>query len=440
MQTFFDNSLYLEFEKIYKKLKSIELSNDEEYQKDLEYVSDNLTPINPLDTTCDKEDFNVVAIDGSGAGELLTLNDISVHLITAAYGSDRTDFKNGTTKEIFPNPVIKTFPDGVLKLILIKEDDTDNNWNDFKNFIRYNYGKKADRIVIDTIKDFIRKKANETDKDKLNKKTDMKIADSEINLKASLVNFKMYNQPLTDFSKWMISPKPPKGWFDEYREILEYSLARSLLETKTHFKYLFIDGSMNLLLSPNYDQPRIMSNYVLRDLCSEALKKDTCIVAVSKTTTFPFIYRLSKDIEEKEGEKKWFFRVPSKEIDKEQLRLLANKRHIPPRYAVTYLFHFSSEVPILRIDFDIDWWKKNIYSEDKRELKKREIELFQELDWLSRDIRYYGYFFDLATSHFNSLIKFVERDEVASALIDYFAERGEDPRKYVHPRKRLGLM
>ncbi|GAH78978.1 unnamed protein product [marine sediment metagenome] len=67
-------------------------------------------------------------------------------------------------------------------------------------------------------------------------------------------------------------------------------------------------------------------------------------------------------------------------------------------------------------------------------------QMFKEIDWLARDVRYYGYFFDLAFAHHTTIVKFSERDVVADQLIDYFAENGENPKMFIHPRKRLGLM
>jgi hypothetical protein len=173
----------------------------------------------------------------------------------------------------------------------------------------------------------------------------------------------------------------------------------------------------------------------------KALEKNTCVVAVSKTTTFPFVYRLAQDLEKSLGtEKKWFVRIPTPSRESYTLNILKDRPHIPPAYGVTYLFHFSSEVPVLRIDIDEKWWKEKIRSSDKKKEGENELKMFQEIDWLARDVRYYGYFFDLAFAHHSTLVKFSERDVVADQLINYFTEKGENPKMFIHPRKRLGLM
>ncbi|MHA1866582.1 MAG: hypothetical protein ACTSVB_08305 [Candidatus Heimdallarchaeaceae archaeon] len=437
MQTFFDSALEAEFNKIYKKLKELERKDDDEYQSDLSFLLDHFRIFEPLDTTCKREDFSVSAVDGSGASDLIKLNNISVHLITAGFSADLTDFKKGTTIELDIRPEISTYPNGVTKLVLIREDEELEVWEEIINFVRDNYGKEPKEIVFDVLRNmFLRKMENEgKDISKIKIKNTF-----ELLQQAKLAGFTLYNKPIDKFHEWMISPRPQTGWYDQFREILEYSLAYSILKTEKQIKYLFIDGSMNMLISRNHNQPRLISNYLLRDLCTEALKRKTCVVAVSKTTTFPFIYKIAQDVRiHLKGEKKWFFRVPSKELGETPLRLLEGKS-IPPENAITYLFHFSAELPVLRIDFDLEWWKKNIHSENQEKEKEREIELFKEIDWLSRDVRYHGYLFDLAFSHFNALITFKERDLIADRLIDFFTEKGEDPRRYIHPRKRLGLM
>ncbi|MHA1303664.1 MAG: hypothetical protein ACTSPI_08185, partial [Candidatus Heimdallarchaeaceae archaeon] len=363
MQSLFDSSLEIEFNKVYKKLKELEKKSDNDYKSDLSFLLEHIQVFEPLESQCEHEDFNVVAIDGSGASELITLNNIYIHLITAGFSADRTDFRKGTTRELKVLPPICTYPNGITRLVLIREDEEQEVWEEFKSFIYYNYGKKPEEVVFEILKDFITRRYKE-----LIPKMKVPTMNSsfELHKAASLVDFKTYNKDVAKFSEWMINPKPQKGWYDQFREVLEYSLAFALLKMDIDLKYLFLDGSLNLLISPHYDQPRLVSNYLLRDLCAEAMKKNTCVVAVSKTTTFPFIYRIAKDVEKSfNGEKKWFFRIPNRHLGEQNLKLLANKPHIPPAYAITYLFHFSSELPVLRIDFDLDWWMKNIYSSDK---------------------------------------------------------------------------
>ena len=440
MQVFFDRSLESEFAKVYARFKSIEIEDDEAYQKDLDYLTKKLIIFDPCPSICKHEDFNVAAIDGSGAESLISLNDIGIHLLTAAFAADKTNFSQGTTKEINFTPPICSHPEGVLRLVLLREDKKEEVWKEFETFIEFNYGEKLEKVVFRVMKSIVEEEFKKQNPDQPLPKLN---SEATIRMLAIKLKLRIHEKPFNEYSKWMVSPSPnaPRGWFEQFREVIEYALAHSLIKSEYHFKYLFLDGSMNMLLSPGQNQPRLASNHLLRDITQKALEKNTCVIAVSKTTTFPFIYRLAEDLEKKLGtEKKWFFRIPSPARDNYLLNILKDRPHIPPSYGVSYLFHFSSEVPILRIDMDERWWKKKIYNEDKKKEKENEIQMFKEIDWLARDVRYFGYFFDLAFAHNTTIVKFSERDVVADQLIDYFASKGENPQMFVHPRKRLGLM
>ena len=111
MQVFFDNTLEREFEKVYTKFKSIEVSNDEAYQEDLGYLTKLITVFDPCSSICNKDDFNSAAIDGSGAESIVSLNDISIHLLTASFAADKTNFSMGTTSRIDQTPPVCTNPE-----------------------------------------------------------------------------------------------------------------------------------------------------------------------------------------------------------------------------------------------------------------------------------------------------------------------------------------
>ena len=125
MQVFFDKSLENEFAKLYSKFKSIEQKSNEAYQEDLKYLKTKLQIFDPYPSVFENEDFNITAIDGSGADSLVSLNDIAIHLMTAAFAADQTCFNKGTTKQLDLTPPLCTAPEGVLRLVLLREDNSD---------------------------------------------------------------------------------------------------------------------------------------------------------------------------------------------------------------------------------------------------------------------------------------------------------------------------
>lgn len=440
MQLFFDRQLEREFKNVYSKFKQIQKDTDSDYQFDLDRMKRLLVTFDPLPTVCDKDGFNVAAIDGSGADTLLSLNDIAIHLVTASFAADRVKFREGTTKQLKLDLPVCTSPEGILRLILVRPDKEDEMWEEFADFILANYGEDFKEVIRRVIYDLISIKYKKVLK---TNSVPPVASDQDIINLAKQAHFKLLSEHFDKYTKWLLTvgANQSRGWYDQFRETLEYSLANALLNSDTHFKYLFLDGSMNMFMRPDQDQPRLAPNYLLRDLAIKSLRKGTCLAAVSKTTSFPFAYRIAQDIEnDLGGEKKWFLRIPTRIQGSTPLKILENRPHIPPRYGVSYLFHFSSEVPLLRIDFDINWWNKHIKSATVQDTINKEIELFQEIDWLSREVRYFGYFFDLAFAHNETIVRFPERDQIAEMLIDYFVEQGEDYRMFVHPRRRLGLM
>ncbi|MHA1814894.1 MAG: hypothetical protein ACTSX1_02730, partial [Candidatus Heimdallarchaeaceae archaeon] len=277
MQVFFDKTLGNEFAKIYKKFKAIELEDDEAYQADLEFLLKKLVIFVPYETICDQEDFNVAAVDGSGADGLISLNDIGIHLLTAAFAADKTSFNQGTTKQIDLTPPVCSHPEGILRLILLREDKEKEVWKEFESFIEYNYGEKLKNIVFRIIKNIV---IDEFKKQHPNQAVPKMNSEATIRMVASRLKFRLYTKTFPEHDKWMVSPKPnsPRGWFEQFREVLEYTIAHSLINSDIHFKYLFLDGSMNMLLSPGQNLPRLASNYLLKDINEKALAKNTCVI------------------------------------------------------------------------------------------------------------------------------------------------------------------
>ena len=229
MQVFFDRTLENEFEKIYSKFKSIELKADEDYQADLSYLTEMLQVFDPCPSLCDREDFNSAAIDGSGAESIVSLNDISIHLLTAAFAADRTIFSNGTTKQLNLSPPVCTHPEGITRLILLREDKKEEVWEEFESFIDYNYNDKLVDVVKRVIRDIVASAFKQKHPDKPLPKLD---TEAHIRMVATTIGLNLYKGDFKNFHSWMVSPRAnaPRGWFEQFREVLEYALAKALLD------------------------------------------------------------------------------------------------------------------------------------------------------------------------------------------------------------------
>jgi hypothetical protein len=122
---------------------------------------------------------------------------------------------------------------------------------------------------------------------------------------------------------------------------------------------------------------------------------------VSKSHTVPGADRIAALAEEVVGKgTKWFCVLPGQNDPGGGLHILQKRTYIPPHLAVPYLFSFSQDNRPSRIDFDRVWWFQNIFvPSDPRKTRQNEKALFRDIEFMSRDARWYGYPVALALAH-----------------------------------------
>jgi hypothetical protein len=97
---------------------------------------------------------------------------------------------------------------------------------------------------------------------------------------------------------------------------------------------------------------------------------------------------------------KWFCHLPSREDHGGGLHIYEDRTYIPPMLAVPYLYSFSRDNRPSRIDFDRVWWLQHIFvPDDPKATRTNEKTLFAEIEFMSRDARWYGYPVPLALAH-----------------------------------------
>lgn len=143
------------------------------------------------------------------------------------------------------------------------------------------------------------------------------------------------------------------------------------------------------------------SGFMLRELCELARQKNVILCAVSKNHTIPFAHRIAKMARDKFGEgTKWFCQLPCKDDPGGGLHIYEDRTYIPPKLAVPYLYSFSRDNRPSRIDFDRVWWLQYIFvPNDPISTRANEKALFAEIEFMSRDARWYGYPAPLALAH-----------------------------------------
>ena len=143
------------------------------------------------------------------------------------------------------------------------------------------------------------------------------------------------------------------------------------------------------------------SGFMLRELCALARQKKVILCAVSKNHTIPFAHRIAKIATDKFGVGvKWFCQLPSKDDPGGDLHIFKDRTYIPPKLAVPYLYSFSRDNRPSRIDFDRVWWLQYVFVPgNPKTTRANEKALFAEIEFMSRDARWYGYPVPLALAH-----------------------------------------
>jgi hypothetical protein len=162
-------------------------------------------------------------------------------------------------------------------------------------------------------------------------------------------------------------------------------------------KYVFIDTTMSLPLLDNRRRS-LFFEHVKRLCCVEARAKGIGFFALSKSHGLPRIDLIESLARDKFGLERpleaehWFLRMPH------DLRLTDGRR-IPPPGAVSYLVRFHRNVPVLRLDMDLEYWNQFVRADDPETRLANEKRIFQDLDYCGHDQRCYGYPYPIKAGH-----------------------------------------
>jgi len=341
-----------------------------------------------------ENDFVVAAIDGSGNSNLATFDDVRVHLLSASTILLNTNTTNGQLFEPLDNELVTAE--------IGEQPHLDTHWHSgvrddaraklAETLERFYPEKDVGNIILPFFQDHTT--------GSINTKTDI----GKSLEYGKYIKYLQNIEELVSRGQKLTNP----AIHDELRTVLEYSAARNILTSTFQPKYLLLDGALSVFLHHNRKYPSMPSGFMLREICSLARKKGTILAAVSKNHTIPFAHKIANMAKEKFGDGgKWFCLLPSREEPGGTLRILENRSYVPPTLAIPYLFSFSRDNRPSRIDFDRIWWRENIFvPNDPLTTRINEKALFQELEFMSRDARWYGYPVALGLAHENCKIGF----------------------------------
>ncbi|MGY5880234.1 MAG: hypothetical protein RTV31_08285 [Candidatus Thorarchaeota archaeon] len=413
-------------EKFRRKLKMVftDIQNQQDRRDEQEFAKDEVRiKERLLDTfTCYKSDiilendYRIAAIDGSGTDNLMTLDDIRIHLLSTS----TVVIDTNTHSENLFSPIDRD----TLENELGEQPHIETHWhsgvrNDARSKLAETLAeiyplKDMASLILPFFKDF---------------------KPGEISSFSDFTGtaYEKYIPRLTEMdsliSREQLLTNPTVH--EEIRKVSEYAAARRVLTSDICPKYLLIDGALSVFMHFVRRYPSMPSGFMLRDLCALARQKNVILCAVSKNHTIPFAHRIASMARDVFGENaKWFCHLPSKEDPEGGLHIYEDRTYIPPMLAVPYLYSFSRDNRPSRIDFDRIWWLENIFVQgDPRTTRANEKALFAELEFMSRDARWYGYPVPLALAHVSCKLSYEDLRLAKEVCMDVRSEMGLDQRK-----------
>jgi len=413
-------------EKFRKTLKLVfsDINNQQDRRDEQEFVKDEarireklLTRIEPYpsDVVLD-DDFLVAAVDGSGTESLVTLDDIRVHLLSTS----TIVLNTNTHSDSLFSPIDRM----TLEREVGEQPHIDAHWHSgVRNDARKKMAETLAEIyplkdIINLILPFFRDYSH----GKISSISDFPTSE-----------FAPYTERLKEMRSLISRTQVLTNTtvHEELRKVSEYAATRRLLESDLCPKYMLLDGAMSIFMHFVRHYPSMPSGFMLRDLCSLARQKGVILCAVSKNHTIPFAHRIANVAKDQLGEgAKWFCNLPSKDDPGGGLHIIEDRAYIPPVLAVPYLFSFSRDNRPSRIDFDRVWWMENIYVDgDPKATRENEKSLFRELEFMSRDARWYGYPVALALAHEGCKLSFEDLRIAKEIVRDVRQELGFEDRK-----------
>ncbi|MDF1538030.1 MAG: hypothetical protein P1Q69_03915 [Candidatus Thorarchaeota archaeon] len=403
--------------------------DEEEFAKDEVRIKEDLLDTvdpHPANAVLD-EDFFVAAVDGSGNSNLVTLDDIRVHLLSSSTILLDTNSRNGQYFE----PISRE----IVEAEIGEQPHLDSHWHSgvrgdaqekLAQSLESIYPQKdITEIILPFFRDFTNGSISSTSD--IGKSieygkyvNDLKRIDKLISRQQLLTN------PVVH---------------DELRTVTELAAVRKVLESNLNPKYVLIDGALSVFLHFVRKYPSMPSGFMLRDVCSLARKKGVTVAAVSKNHTIPFAHRIANMARDNFGSHaKWFCQLPSADDPGGGLHIYEDRTYIPPTLAVPYLFSFSRDNRPSRVDFDRIWWREKIYvPNDPVATRANEKDLFSDLEFMSRDARWYGYPVALGLAHETCKMSYEDLRLAREIVEDILRQIGQEGRKAAPLREDYNL-
>jgi len=203
----------------------------------------------------------------------------------------------------------------------------------------------------------------------------------------------------------------------QLRSTAELGVALRLVGRQSACRYVLMDTTYSLPLVRT-PAGSLFYEHVKRLCCVEARNRGVLFCTISKSHGLPSMEVVEGIAAEVQGieaggtAEHWFLRLPVPGVE-DWAFTLAEERRIPPAGAVTYLFRLHRNTPVMRLDVDLEVWKKRL-----RHQPEEETRLFSELDYTGHDQRAYGYPYPIKACHDRARLSEAERAALRKQIID----------------------
>jgi hypothetical protein len=208
----------------------------------------------------------------------------------------------------------------------------------------------------------------------------------------------------------------------QFRSTGELAAALQLIRSQPKSQYVLYDSTLSL---PFVSRARnsLFHEHLKRLCCVEACQRGIGFFALSKSHGLPAIEHIERlaaealGLEGRQVAEHWYLRLPIQNRDGWELSLV-EQRNVPPPGAVTYLFRFHRNVPVMRLDMDESYWEQFVKGSTTEETQANEQRIFEHLDYASHDQRCYGYPYPIKAGHDRASLTQPERVALRKMIID----------------------
>ena len=228
----------------------------------------------------------------------------------------------------------------------------------------------------------------------------------------------------------------------QLRSTAEFAAALRLIKSEATPDFVLVDTTFSLPFVGRKDNS-LFFEHVKRLCCVEARNRSCGFFGLSKSHGLPAAERLNQLAAEKLGGSQaasaehWFIRIPDQKMDGWSLSLLEN-RQVPPIGAVSYLVRFHKNVPLMRLDMDLEYWMTNVKGRDAEETSKHERRIFEALDYASHDQRAFGYPYPIKAGHDRASLTQAERLALRKMIIHEAVAAGMRPQLFRNVSQATG--